>query len=65
MFLMLSLLSRAWREIELSIIVKCFDIYGFDKLKDSEESENIGESDEDDDTPLAYWLVLNKFMEKK
>ena len=51
--------SRAWREVDVSTIVKCFDKCGFDKLKDIEQSDDVEESDEDDNIPLAL-LVRSK-----
>ena len=34
-------------------------------MKDSEESKDIEENEEEDDIPLAYWFVLRKFMGEK
>ena len=61
----ISLMSRAWRETEVFTImalVKC--LINVVLMKDTVESEDIGESDEDV-IPLVNWLVLKKNMTKK
>lgn len=59
----IQVVSRAWKEVDVSTIVKCLDRCGFDKLKDTGQSGDVEESDEDDDIPLALLVDPRRSME--